>query len=102
MSGALLLASVRDQVGNYVQALVTVYWIILLAYILSQWFLSFGGRVPYGWQSAVVGFLRDASEPYLRIWRRIIPPFGPLDLSPIVGIVVLVFVGDLLARAIRG
>lgn len=99
----LILADARDKLADYILALVTVYWIIIIAYILSQWYLSFGGRVPYaGWSSALLGFLRDVSEPYLRIFRRFIPQFGPLDLSPIVAILVLFIVGNLLANVIRG
>lgn len=99
----LILADTRGKAADYVQALVTVYWIIIIAYILSQWYLSFGGRVPYAkWSSALLGFLRDVSEPYLRIFRRILPSFGPLDLSPIIAILVLFIVGNLVANAIRG
>jgi YggT family protein len=99
----LILADTRDKAADYVQALVTVYWIIIIAYILSQWYLSFGGKVPYArWSSALLGFLRDVSEPYLRIFRRILPSFGPIDLSPIIAILVLFIVGNLVANAIRG
>jgi uncharacterized protein YggT (Ycf19 family) len=100
---SLVLASARSQAADYVLALVRVYWILIVAYILSQWFFGFGGRMPYSRVgSAVLGFLRDVSEPYLRVFRRFIPPFGPLDISPIVAIVVLVLVGNLVANAIRG
>ena len=100
---AFILADARDKAADYVRALVTVYFIIIFAYILSQWYLSFGGRVPYSrWVSTLLGFLRDVSEPYLRIFRRILPSFGPLDLSPIVAILVLFIVGNLVSHAIRG
>ena len=104
MTAALLiLGDARDSAAHYVRALVTVYWIIIFAYILSQWYLSFGGKVPYArWSSALLGFLRDVSEPYLRIFRRILPSLGPLDLSPIIAILVLVIVGNLVAKAIQG
>ena len=99
----LILADTRGKAADYVQALVTVYWIIIIGYILSQWYLSFGGRVPYArWSSALLGFLRDVSEPYLRLFRRILPQFGPLDLSPIIAILVLFIVGNLVANIIRG
>ncbi len=99
----LVLASARGQIASYVEALVTVYWIILIAYILFQLYAGWGGRVPYNRPlDAVITFLRDVSEPYLRIFRRFIPPLGPLDLSPIVAILVLVVVGNLVASLIRG
>jgi uncharacterized protein YggT (Ycf19 family) len=82
---------------------ITVYVILIIAYILSSLFFSFGGRVPYSrWSSAILGFLRDVCEPYLGLFRRFIPPLGPLDLSPIVAIVVLQVVGSIIVRLIRG
>ena len=39
------------------------------------------------------GFLHDVCEPYLRLFRRFIPPLGPLDLSPMVGIFILLLGG---------
>lgn len=100
---ALIEAAVRDKVADYVLALVTVYWLIIIAYILFGWLDMFGVRIPYSRAySAFRGFLRDASEPYLRIFRRVLPSFGGLDLSPIVGLFVLMLVGRVVASAIRG
>lgn len=100
---ALVLASARAQVADFVGALVWVYTLLILAYILTQLYFQFGGRVPYArWSSALLGFLRDVVEPYLAIFRRFIPPLGPLDLSPIVAIFALRIVGALLESAIRG
>lgn len=96
-------ATVRTTIADYVEALVTVYWIIILAWILLSWIEMFGGRIPYNRvTSAVIAFVRDAAEPYLRLFRRILPPFGGLDLSPIIGILVLFFVGRVVSDAIRG
>ena len=51
----------------------------------------------------MLGFLRDVSEPYLGIFRRFIPPIGPIDISPIVAILVLQLVGGvLIIPLIRG
>jgi YggT family protein len=104
MSGALLvLADARGEIADYVRAIITVYVILIIAYILSSIFFSFGGRVPYArWSSAILGFLRDVCEPYLGIFRRFIPPLGPIDLSPIVAIFVLQIVGNIIANLIEG
>ncbi|HEV8152763.1 MAG TPA: YggT family protein [Solirubrobacteraceae bacterium] len=103
MSGLLVLADARNEIANYLSAVITVYVILIIAYILSSLFFSFGGRVPYSrWSSAILGFLRDVCEPYLGLFRRFIPPLGPLDLSPIVAIVVLQVVGGIIVRLIRG
>ena len=99
----VVLATFRQDLGNYVQAVFYVYTLLIIAYILSSLFFAFGGRVPYArWSSAVLGFLRDVCEPYLAIFRRFIPPIGPLDLSPIVGILLLNIVGSILANLIAG
>ncbi len=66
-------------------------------------FFAFGGRVPYNqYLSKVLGFLRDVCEPYLSVFRRFIPPLGPIDLSPVVGILVLQIVGGIIASLIQG
>lgn len=95
------LASAGSQIGGYIETLATVYTIVMLLYILSSLYFSFGGRVPYSrWSSAVLGFLRDVCEPVLAFFRRFIPPVGPLDLSPIVAIFVIQFVARIIANAI--
>jgi YggT family protein len=100
---ALVLAAFREDLAGYVQSVITVYVLLIIAYILTSLFFSFGGRVPYSrWSSAILGFLRDVCEPYLSIFRRFIPPLGPLDLSPIVAIIVLQIVGGIVVNLIRG
>jgi YggT family protein len=99
----LILATARDDVAGYVDTLVFVYSILIIAYILSTLIFSAGGKIPYArWSSWLLGFLRDVSEPYLRIFRRFIPPLGPLDLSPIVALIVLRIVGSIVVSLIRG
>jgi uncharacterized protein YggT (Ycf19 family) len=100
----VILASARSQIADYVSALIWVYTLIIFVYVLSQLFFgALGGRIPYArWSSALLGFLHDVSEPYLRLFRRIVPPLGPVDLSPMVAILVLVIVGRLVVGAIDG
>jgi uncharacterized protein YggT (Ycf19 family) len=93
----------RSTIADYVFALGLVYGILILAYILSTWIFTLGGRVPYSrWSDAILSFLRDVSEPYLRIFRKFLPMIGPFDLSPIVGLIVLQIVTNLIANLIRG
>ncbi len=99
----LVVASTRSDIAGYVQTLVFVYTILIVAYILSSMFFQVGGRLPYNRAlNAVMGFLRDVCEPFLRIFRRVLPPLGPLDLSPMVGIIVLNIVGAIVANLING
>ena len=99
----VVLATARDTVANYLQALIYVYSIIIFAYVLTSLIFSLGVRVPYArWSDALLSFLRDVSEPYLRIFRRFLPMLGPIDISPIVGILVLQIVGGILVNIVRG
>ncbi len=102
MSGAVF-AVTRGDLANYAGALITVYSLVIILYILSTLIFSFGGRMPYSrWSDAVLAFLRDVSEPYLRLFRRFIPPLGPVDLSPVVALIVLTLGGQLVVNLIRG
>jgi YggT family protein len=97
------IAAVRDDIAGYISAVITVYTLLIIAYILSSMFFAFGGRVPYArWSSAVLGFLRDVCEPYLAVFRRFIPALGPIDLSPIIAIIVLRVVGGIVISLIQG
>jgi YggT family protein len=97
----LALAVSRVDVANYVQALFTVYIILILVYILTNWLFQFGMRPGYSrYTDAVLGFLRDVCEPYLRVFRKFIPPLGPADLSPIIGIILLYVLRTVLYNAI--
>jgi uncharacterized protein YggT (Ycf19 family) len=100
---SLVLATTRDDIANYVQTIFYVYSLLIIAYILSSLFFAFGGRVPYArWSSAILGFLRDVCEPYLSLFRRFIPPIGPLDLSPMIAIIVLYIAGSVIGNLIAG
>jgi uncharacterized protein YggT (Ycf19 family) len=98
-----VLATARGDVADFVSAVILVYTIIIFVYILSNLVFVFGGRMPYSrWSDAVLSFLRDVCEPYLRIFRRVIPQFGPFDFSPIIAIILLQIVGGLVVGLIRG
>ena len=98
----LALANVANHIADYIAALASVYTLVIIAYVLTSLALSLGLRIPYArWSDAILTFLRDVSEPFLRIFRRILPSFGGLDLSPIVAIVVLQAVARLLWSAIH-
>ena len=98
----LALANVRGTIADFVLALVWVYTLVIFAYILTNLAFTAGVRIPYSRTSnAILGFLRDVCEPYLRIFRRVLPSFGGLDFSPIIGIILLQVAGNLIASAIR-
>jgi YggT family protein len=84
------LATARTELAGFLSALIYVYTLLIILYIVTQLLFSVGLRPPYSRTSdAVLGFLRDISEPFLRIFRRLIPAFGGIDLSPILAIITL-------------
>ncbi len=101
---ALVLASARTDVANYLSDLIYVYILLIFAYIIVNWLFAFGWRPPYNRAvDAVLTFLRDVVEPYLRIFRRFIPSLGGLDLSPILAVIVLVLINSIVVQgAIHG
>ena len=91
----------RTDIANYLDALFLVYLILIFVRILLSWI----PRLPYNpVLSGVVRFVHDVTDPYLRLFRRIIPPIGgggmALDLSPIIGIIVLYIVRAIVVGAI--
>lgn len=87
--GSFVLADVASSAQSFVSVFVGVYVLLLFAFIITSWIP--GGASPT--VERIRQFLYDVCEPYLRIFRRVIPPLGPLDLSPIVAIFALYIVG---------
>lgn len=95
------LAFSRSDLADYVQALFLVYFILIFANII----LSFVPRMPFSlWSQAVINFIRETTDPYINIFRRIIRPIGggpiSIDLSPMLAIIVLVVLDGIIVRAI--
>src|SRR5689334_13220014 len=86
----LLAALDRNDFANYVNGLFTVYIILVFIRVLISWI----PRMPYNRVlSAVVDFVHQTTDPYLNFFRRFLPPVGGgrmmIDLSPIIGIILL-------------
>jgi YggT family protein len=95
------LALSRADVADYVQALFLVYFILIFANIV----LSFIPRMPFSlWSQAVINFIRETTDPYLNIFRRIMRPIGggpiSIDLSPMLGLLVLGILNGIIVGAI--
>jgi YggT family protein len=81
-----LLADTVGSIQNFIAVFIGVYILLILAYIITSWI-----RLPYSpWLNRIQRFLYDVCEPYLRIFRRFIPPLGPLDLSPMLAVITLI------------
>ena len=92
-----VLADAVDKAETFVTVFITVYTIVLLAYVVMSWL-----RLPYSpWLNRIQRFLYDVAEPYLRLFRRVLPSMGPLDLSPMIGIIVLWLIEQVLIRILN-
>lgn len=97
----LAASAFAGHVAYYINTLASVYSVVLIVYVLSSIAFSLGLRIPYSrWSNAVLTFLRDVSEPVLRLFRAILPSFGGIDLSPMVAIIVVQLAARLVAGAI--
>jgi YggT family protein len=97
------LAVTRTDVADYVQTLAYVYLVLIFIRIILSWI----PRIPYN--RVLNGFLKfvtDVTDPYLNLFRRILPPVrlgpGALDLSPIIATFALIIVSSIVARLIEG
>ena len=98
----VLAASARQEIADFVSALFFVYTLVIVAWIVASLVMSMGLTPPYN--RAIRGtldFLHDTSEPYLRLFRPLPLRIGPLDLTPIVALVVLRIVGGIIVGLIR-
>lgn len=77
---------------------IEIYILLIVARAILSWFPLRSGTAAY----TVYSWLYDVTEPYLGIFRRILPPVrmgnAALDLSPIVGFIVLLVVQRLIVR----
>jgi YggT family protein len=91
-----VVADTASALRQFVIVFSLVYGLLILVYILMSWF-----RLPYSpTLERAQRFLYDVCDPYLKLFRRFIPPFGPIDLSPMVALITLSVVSRLLIWAI--
>jgi len=98
-----LHAITRDDVAAYVNSVFLVYIIIIFIWVLASWI----PRMPYNPAlRAVLDFVNQVTTPYLRIFRRVLPPIGAgglsLDLSPIIAVIVLLIAQRVVVGLIAG
>ena len=93
----------RDDVADFFAALILVYTICIVGWVVLSLVFSLGVRVPYNrFVNGTMDFLRDVSEPFLRLFRRLPLRVGPLDLTPMVAIIVLQIGGGIVVNLIAG
>jgi YggT family protein len=99
----MIAAISRVDIADYLRTLLTIYIVIIFIRILMSWFT----RIPYNrFLDAFLKFVTEVTDPYLNLFRRIIPMVrigpGALDLSPIVAVLVLSIVGGILINLVQG
>jgi len=96
----IAIGSVVSDGGGYVVTALYVYFAIIFAHLLLQMIFQLGWHPPYAqWSSATLGFMHDVSEPYLRIFRKLVPQMGGIDLSPMLALITLVIVAQIVGSA---
>ena len=87
----IALAVSRTDLADYVNALFIVYIILIFANILTSYIPRMPTYSPV--LRAVLDFITETTNPYLNLFRRFLPPLGgggfAIDLSPVIGIIVL-------------
>ena len=97
----IFAASAREEIADFISAFVTVYVLVIIAWVVLSFIFAMGVRMPYSrWSNAVLDFLRDTASPWLNLFRRLPLRIGPLDLTPIVAIIALQILGGLLVSVI--
>ncbi len=98
-----LFALTRYDVADYVGALFLVYIILVLLNVLISWI----PRMPYNRAlRASLDFVKETTDPFLNLFRRFLPPIGgggmALDLSPMIGVILLFVARAIVVGLIEG
>ena len=97
----MVLASTRTDIADFLSTVIYVYTLIIIVYIITNLLFAAGLRPPYNRTiDAILGFLREVSEPFLRIFRRVLPSFGGFDFSPILAIFALAIINTVVVQGI--
>ena len=78
--------------------LITLYTYVVVAAVIVSWLIAFGVLNTYNpLARSVVRFLDAATEPVFRQIRKVIPPIGGLDISPLIVLIALQFLSYLIS-----
>jgi uncharacterized protein YggT (Ycf19 family) len=97
----MALASARTQIADFLSVVIYVYTLLIILYIVVQLLFAVGFRPPYSRATdAVLGFLHDVCEPFLRIFRRVVPIVGGIDFSALLAIISLQLINSIVVERI--
>nr|WP_275983476.1 YggT family protein [Paenibacillus hamazuiensis] len=75
-------------IDGYIATLIEIYTYMIIAYVLLSW-------LPAARDSFIGEILGKLVEPYLSVFRRLIPAIGGMiDISPIIALIALRFIGE--------
>ena len=84
----MLLGDAISSAETFVNVFIGLYWLVIFVYILVSWL-----RLPYSpTLNRIQRFLYDVCEPYLRVFRRLLPSMGAIDLSPMLALITLIVI----------
>ena len=87
-----VLADAISSAETFINVFVSLYSFVILAYIITSWL-----RLPYSpTLNRIQRFLYDVCEPYLRLFRRLLPAPGGIDFSPVLAFIALGVIDRLL------
>jgi uncharacterized protein YggT (Ycf19 family) len=87
-----VLADAVAKAETLVNVFIALYGLVILVYIITSWL-----RLPYSLTlNRIQRFLYDVCEPYLRLFRRVLPATGGIDFSPMLGLIALGVIDRLL------
>ncbi len=73
-----------------------IYIVLLIIRILLTWFPT------VNWSTAPFSWLSQITDPYLNLFRSIIPPLGGMDFSPMLAIILLQVVSGIIPSLLGG
>jgi uncharacterized protein YggT (Ycf19 family) len=92
----VLLADAVSGVETFINVFIVLYGLVIFAYIITSWI-----RLPYSLTlNRIQRFLYDVCEPYLRLFRRLLPSAGGIDFSPMLALIALAAINRLLIWAL--
>lgn len=84
-----------------VRPIISLAIFAVIANVIVSWLFAFGVVNPHNqFVSMIARFLNAVTEPMLGPFRRVIPPLGGLDISPIFLLLILFFMRDWLVEAL--
>jgi len=99
----ILASSFGTQLAEFASTLIYLYILLIVLYIVVQLVFSLGARQPNsGPIEALLGLLSNICEPFLRLFRRVIPALGGIDLSPLLAIITLEILNGVVVRGLLG